>query len=212
VARQGLTDAYAVFMSAPLLVALLSRVVLKEQISPLRWLSILIGLVGVIIAIKPTGAELISAAGLAALATALFYAINVLSIRSLHPDDPAEAVVFWNIFGMAIIASVFALPNWVSVQPQDWLLIALVGATGALAQHLLTLAFRMAPASVVAPFEYTALIWGALIDLTVFHHVPALHVLVGAAVVTAAGIGLVAEDRFKNNTHKAEPDATLPLP
>jgi drug/metabolite transporter (DMT)-like permease len=212
VGRQGLTDAYAVFMSAPLLVALLSRLIFKEQISRLRWLCISVGLLGVLLALNPQGTQLFTAAGVAALGTAFFYAINVLSIRAIHPNDSGEAVVFWNIMGMAVMSTLIAIYDWQPVRVEDIPLILLVGTTGAVAQHFLTLAFRMAPASVVAPFEYTALLWGPLIDLTIFHHVPALMVLLGALVVTLAGIGLVIEDRLKPTVHPVEVDASSPLP
>jgi drug/metabolite transporter (DMT)-like permease len=212
VGRQGLTDAYAVFMSAPLLVAALSIVVLKENISVRRWISILVGLIGVLLALKPGGEQLISIAGLAALATAIFYSVNVLSIRALHPDDPAEAVVFWNIMGMAVMATIIAGPHWVPVRLDDALLIALVGTTGAVAQHFLTLAFRMAPASVIAPFEYTALLWGALIDLTIFKQSPSLQVLIGAVVVTAAGLGVMTENPSLPTARPEESEASQPLP
>jgi len=212
VGRQGLTDAYAVFMSAPLLVALLSIIVLKEKISLRRWLSIVAGLIGVLLALNPGGSELISSAGLAALATAFFYSINVLSIRALHPDDPAEAVVFWNIMGMAVMASLLAMPQWTAVRVEDAGLIGLVGTTGALAQHFLTVAFRMAPASVIAPFEYTALVWGALIDLIIFNHVPTLQVLIGAMVVTLAGLAVMTERRHLPTERPQESDASQPLP
>ena len=194
VSVQPLSDSYAVFMSAPLMVAALSRVVLGERVPGRRWLAIALGLVGVIIALKPRGAGFVSPGGLAAAASAVCYALSVLSIRVLGRTDSNYAMVFWYVLVLALASAGLAAHGWQPVATAHWPLIAFIGATGALGQFLFTAAFRLAPPSAVAPFEYTALVWGLALDFGVFGIVPLPRVLVGGAVVIAAGVYLIWDE------------------
>jgi drug/metabolite transporter (DMT)-like permease len=194
VSVQPLSDSYAVFMSAPLMVAALSRVVLGERVPPRRWLVIAVGLAGVVIALKPRGAGLVSPGGLAAAASAVCYALSVLSIRVLGRTDSNYAMVFWYVLLLALAAAAIAAPGWQPVASSHWPLIAFIGATGAIGQFLFTAAFRLAPPSTVAPFEYTALVWGLALDYAVFGLTPLPRVLVGGAIVIAAGLYLIWDE------------------
>jgi len=202
VSVQPLTDSYAVFMSAPLMVAALSRVFLGERVPARRWLAISAGLAGVLIALKPRGAGLVSVGGLAAAASATCYALSVLLIRVLGRTDSNFAMVFWYVLALALVAGGIAAPGWQPVAAGHWPLIAFIGVTGAIGQFLFTAAFRLAPPSTVAPFEYTALIWGVGLDYAVFGHAPLPRVLLGGAIVIGAGIYVIWDE------HRA---ATEPL-
>lgn len=195
VAQQALSDVYAVFMSAPLMVAALSHVVLGERVPLRRWAAIGLGMVGVLIALKPSAAGFISLGGLAAAVSAACYALSALSIRVLGRTDSGHALVFWYMLLMTLGSGALAYPHWQPIAVQHWLLIAFVGATGAIAQHLITAAFRRAPPSTVAPFEYTALLWGLLLDYFVFAIVPVPRVLAGGATVIAGGLYLIWDER-----------------
>jgi drug/metabolite transporter (DMT)-like permease len=194
VSVQPLSDSYAVFMSAPLMVAALSRVVLGERVPGRRWFAIAVGLIGVVIALKPRGAGFVSAGGLAAAASAVCYALSVLSIRVLGRTDSNYAMVFWYVLVLALASAGLAAHGWQPVATGHYPLIAFIGATGALGQFLFTAAFRLAPPSTVAPFEYTALVWGLALDFGVFGLVPLPRVLVGGAVVVAAGVYLIWDE------------------
>jgi drug/metabolite transporter (DMT)-like permease len=194
VSVQPLSDSYAVFMSAPLMVAALSRVVLGERVPARRWLVILVGLAGVVIALKPRGAGFISAGGLAAAASAACYALSVLSIRVLGRTDSNYAMVLWYVLALAIASAGLAAPGWQPVATGHWPVIAFIGVTGAVGQFLFTAAFRLAPPSTVAPFEYTALVWGLALDYAVFGLVPLPRVLVGGTIVIAAGVFLIWDE------------------
>jgi drug/metabolite transporter (DMT)-like permease len=194
VSVQPLSDSYAVFMSAPLMVAALSRVVLGERVPPRRWLVIAVGLAGVVIALKPRGAGLVSPGGLAAAASAVCYALSVLSIRVLGRTDSNYAMVFWYVLLLALAAAAIAAPGWQPVASSHWPLIAFIGATGAIGQFLFTAARAGTPPSTVAPFEYTALVWGLALDYAVFGLTPLPRVLVGGAIVIAAGLYLIWDE------------------
>ena len=205
VSVQPLSDSYAVFMSAPLMVAALSRLVLGERVAPRRWVAICAGLAGVVIALKPRGAALVTSGGIAAAVSAVCYALSVLSIRVLGRTDSNYALVFWYMLLLSVAAAGFAAPAWQPVVAPHLAVIAFVGVTGAIGQFLITAAFRLAPPSTVAPFEYTALIWGLALDFAVFGLVPLPRVLVGGSVVIAAGLYLIFDE------HRAQRAAVLPV-
>ncbi len=194
VSVQPLSDSYAVFMSAPLMVAALSRVVLGERVPARRWAAIAVGLAGVVIALKPRGAGFVSSGGLAAAASAACYALSVLSIRVLGRTDSNYAMVFWYVLMLSVVAAGLAAPGWQPVAAGHWPVIAFIGITGALGQYLFTAAFRLASPTTVAPFEYTALIWGLALDFAVFGLVPLPRVLMGGAIVIAAGVFVIWDE------------------
>ncbi len=104
-------------------------------------------------------------------------------------------MVFWFTALLAFGAGLLALPGWVRIDADHVPLLVGVGVTGAMGQHFITEAFRRAPASVVAPFEYTALLWGALLDLVVWGVLPGAVTVAGGTIVIGAGLYLMARER-----------------
>lgn len=194
-ARASMADTYVVFMSAPLLVVLAASVMLGEKVDRQLWFAIIAGLAGVIVMLRPSVAGLVSFAGLATLLSALAYAIVVVLVRVLARTDSTASMVFWYLLMLSIGAGALAAPGWVPLRANDWPWIVAVGLTGWAGQHLITEAFRLAPASLVAPYEYTALVWAVGIDWVVWQVLPGLRMLVGAAIVVGAGLYLLNRER-----------------
>ncbi len=190
-----LGDAYSIFMSAPLIITALSVPMLGERVGWRRWLAVCIGLAGVFIILKPSGNHWISLGGLAALAASIGYAINVLTIRILSRSDSADATIFWPLAILAAVSGAIAAPSWVPLRPEHagWLLV--LGASGAIAQHLITYAFRRATPAVLAPLEYTALTWAMLFDYVIWSTSPSLRMLSGAAIIVASGLYIFQRER-----------------
>jgi drug/metabolite transporter (DMT)-like permease len=191
----SLANAYAVFLSAPLIVAALSVPVLGERSSARTWLAIVVGLAGVLIMLRPSAAGFASWGALAALIGAVAYALSALAVRALTRTESTASVVFWTIALMTVMSAVLAAPGWVGIAARHWPAIAAVGLVAAVGQHLLTHAFRLAPPSLVAPFEYSALLWGIAIDRLVWHVLPSARVLAGGSVVIASGLYLIWNER-----------------
>jgi drug/metabolite transporter (DMT)-like permease len=187
----SLADAYAIFLAAPLIVTALSVPLLGEHVGWRRWVAICVGLVGVITMLHPTASSLVSLGAVAALLAATGYAFNAIALRVITRTDTTASVVFWMIGIMSVLAFAFAAPRWVPIRNEDWTLLAAIGFFAAIAQHLLTEAFRNAAPSVVAPFEYTALLWGILIDRVVWGVFPTSRVYVGGGIVIASGLYLI---------------------
>jgi drug/metabolite transporter (DMT)-like permease len=196
VGQLSLANAYAIFMSAPLLITALSVPMLGERVGWRQWLAVLAGLIGVLIILKPSGTGLVTIGGLAALASAIGYALNAITIRILSRTDSSAATVFWSLMFLTIIGGLIASASWVPVRWEHWPLIVGLGITGALGQYFITEAFRLAPPPVVAPLEYTALAWGMMFDWLLWATAPGLRTLAGAFVIVASGIYVIHRERF----------------
>ena len=123
---------------------------------------------------------------LAAFVSAVSYAVSAISVRVLTKTDSNTSVVFWSMAIMTVISTLLALRDWESIRVEHIGWIAATGAVGALAVHMLTQAFRSAPASAIAPFEYTALLWGVGIDWLVWDTLPDSRVYLGGSIVIAS--------------------------
>lgn len=191
----SLAAVYSLYMGAPLLIAAIAAVWLGEKVDGARWLAIVIGFIGVLVILQPRADGLPWLAGLAAGISALCYALAAIIGRLLTRTDHSSAIVFSFLFIMTVIAAALALPGWVPIRSEDYLLIVAVGGFGAAGQHYITEAFRQAPASVVAPIEYTALLWGIVIDFFAWSVLPNVAMLGGASLVVAAGIYITWRER-----------------
>ena len=194
VRESSLATTYSIFMCAPLVVAALSAQMLGERVTRLQWAAIGVGLGGVLLMLRPQGAQWISVGSVAAVVAALCYSLAVITLRVLARTDTTESMVFSFTFLLAIGAGLLSIPGWTPVQWAHWPLLAGVGLFGSLGQHFITEAFRNAPASVVTPFEYTALVWGVLLDLVVWGVLPGAVTLVGGAIVIGAGLYLIRHE------------------
>jgi len=196
VRESSLATTYSIFMFAPLLVAAISVPLLGERVAGAQWTAISVGLGGVLLMIAPRGdGGWVSFGALAALAAVVTYSLSAVTIRMLARTDTTESMVFWFSVLLSVGAGLLAIPGWAPLQSEHWPLFAGIGVTGALGQHFITEAFRRAPAAVVAPFEYTALLWGVALDLAIWRVLPGGTTLAGGAIVIGAGLYLLQRER-----------------
>ena len=190
-----LTTAYTIFFIAPLLITALSVPILGERVGPRRWTAIVVGFVGVLVVLRPTGEGIGSLAGLAVLLAAMGYAVSAITVRVLARTDSSQSIVVWLLASMAFGAGLLALPHWVPIQRADLWLIAGIGIAGALGQYTITEAFRQGEASLIAPLEYSALLWGLLLDFSLWGVLPDGITWIGAAVIVLSGLYLLRRER-----------------
>jgi drug/metabolite transporter (DMT)-like permease len=195
-ARMSMANTYAITLSAPLLVVPFAALFLREKPGVHVWAAIFVGLAGVLVILKPTAAGFAVLAGLAAFGAALCWAVVVVLVRVMAVTETTASMVFWFLMLAALGAGVLAAPGWIGIHSRDWTWIALMGLTGWGGQHLITEAFRLAPASTVAPFEYMSIVWGAGIDWIVWQTMPGARMFAGAAIVIAAGVYLMHRERL----------------
>jgi drug/metabolite transporter (DMT)-like permease len=190
-----LSEAYTIFFVAPLLVTALSVPLLGERVDAGRWAAILVGFFGVVLVWRPTGFGALSVAGLAAIASAAAYALSAIVVRVLGRTDSTLSMVWWFLACLTLGSGLLAAPGWVPVARADWPVLAVLAVTGAGGQYALTEAFRRGEASVVAPFEYTALGWGVALDALLWSKAPGLAMVGGAAIVIGVGLYLIRSER-----------------
>jgi drug/metabolite transporter (DMT)-like permease len=192
--RMPLSEVYAIFFVAPLLITALAVPVLGERVEWQRWLAIAVGLCGVLVVLRPGTSGIATLTGLAVMASALGYAASAITVRVLGRTDSTQSMVFWMTLMLACGGSALAWPEWLPLASSHYAPLALVAVTGALGQYAITEAFRSAEASVVAPLEYTALVWGLGLDWTFWRVVPDDSTLLGAAIVIASGLYLIRRE------------------
>lgn len=191
-----LAEAYSIFFVGPLAITALSGPLLGERVGRARWTAIAVGLLGVLVILRPTGSGMLSLGGVAVLAAALCYAVSAIAIRIAGRTDSSESQVFWLMTLVALGAGAWSAPTWVAVRPDDAWVLAGIAVTGFLGQLAVTEAFRRGEASAIAPFEYTALAWGLLIDWAMWRTLPDALVIVGAGIIVASGVYLLRHERI----------------
>ena len=205
-----LDETMSILFATPLLVAVFSIPFLGERIGPRRWAAIVVGFIGVLIITRPGLGHMHPAAFLTVAGTFCFALYNI-STRILSTTDSSGTTLFYsNLFGAVVMS--MAVP-FVWTWPNGWFQIAIMvimGACGAFGHYLLIAAHRLAPASILAPFIYTQLIWVSISGYLVFSDLPNHWTLIGAAIVIASGLYLLYRERKVRG--EAGPVATTELP
>jgi drug/metabolite transporter (DMT)-like permease len=187
----------SIFFVVPVIIALIAAPMLGEKMDAGRWVAIIAGFAGVLIIVRPGGADF-HPAMLLALVNAFLYALFNLMTRRLAAYDSPETIQYLPAVGAAILLTPFAIAGWES--PQGWLewtVACFMGVFGGLGHYLLALAHRYAPATVIAPFLYQQVLYMGLFGYLVFGDVPAPRVWIGAAIVIGSGLYLFARERAR---------------
>lgn len=184
--RIALSSGMAITMSVPIFAALLAIPLLGEKVGWHRWSAIVIGFIGVVIALDPQGT--IQEGSLYALAGTLCWAMVVILVKKLSATESPYTIVFYYMITGALIATCFLPWIWVTPTPRVWVLYLATGVVGAIGQICMTFAMKLAPASVAAPFEYTQIAWAVLFDMALWGVAPSTATLSGAAIVIATGL------------------------
>lgn len=187
-ARLPLSEAYLLAFLTPILVALMSWLFLKERLTGSRWAGIVLGFVGVAIALEP-GASNLNAGHVAALGSALLFALSLILLRKTRVEETDEALLSSLL---VILMPLALLAGWMHggldpVRPLDGASMAGAGILLLAGHGLLIRAFRIGEASVVAPFQYSQIIWGCLYGALLFAAPIEIHTLAGAAIIIVSG-------------------------
>ena len=180
---------------APILVTVMAAAFLREAVGWRRWTAVGIGLIGVVIIIRP-GNDFSWALALP-LAMAAMYSIYQVLTRAVHANaSPAISLFFTALVGAAA-ATVLVPFWWVWPTTTGWLLLVGSAAAGGLGHWLMILAFERAEASFVAPFAYTELIWATALGFVLFAQVPDQSTWAGAAIIVCSGLYIASRERLK---------------
>lgn len=186
--------ATTILFVTPFFVVALSGLVLGERVTLNRWIAVVVGFAGALIIIRP-GPAGVSVAALLALLSAATWGAAMVAMRNLaRTESTLSVILYFNLF-ICLLAGAMALPGWQPVSGRMTAIIAIIAAVQLCAQFFMMTAFRFASASVVAPVQYTQLLWSVLAGWLVFAVFPGPQVFVGAAVIVASGLYLILSER-----------------
>ncbi|WP_170468007.1 DMT family transporter [Ruegeria arenilitoris] len=190
----GLIDAMAVFICYPLLVAALSGPVLGEQVGWRRWAAIGVGCIGVLIILQP-GIGVFNPWAIVPLISALMFAVYGLLTRYASRRDSTATSFFWTGVSGAVAMTLVGMWFWEPMAQADWAWMAVLCVSGVLGHWLLIKCYEMAEASAVQPFAYFHLVWSAILGISIFGETLRPEVVIGAALVVAAGLFTLWRER-----------------
>nr|WP_299245706.1 DMT family transporter [uncultured Halomonas sp.] len=189
-----LAETTAIAFAAPLFIALLSVPLLGERVDPLPLIAAFVGFVGVLIVVRP-GAAGFQVGALVVVIAAICYALLMITARLYGGREHLWAMVFY-VTLVPLIVSALLLPLfWKPPQLVHWLGFISAGVLGVVAMSFITLAFKHAPASIAAPFDYTAMVWAVLLGWLIWGELPDTWVYVGTAVIIASGLLVAFHER-----------------
>ena len=226
-ASMKIAEVTAILYIAPLLITALAVVFLKERVGPRRWIAISIGLLGVLIIVRP-GSDSFQAAALLPLIAAFAYATLHILTRKIGAADKAVAMAFYIQLTFIIVCSLtgllfgdgrfagtgnpsidFLMRSWVWPPSTDVLIIAIAGLASAAGGYLISQAYRTAEASVIAPYEYAGLPLSVFWGLTIFSEFPDTIAWLGIALIVAAGLYAYSREK-KVETATPKPVQRVP--
>jgi drug/metabolite transporter (DMT)-like permease len=203
--RLPLADATAVSFASPLITVALAAVILKERVRAYRWTAVLVGFAGVIVMLVPhfdvghyaaAGAAAAATIGsLLALISAFCNAGTVIQTRRLTQSETTSSIVFYFSLVTALAGAVTLPFAWHTPTASELLMLVSMGIFGGIGHIFLTESYRFAAASVVVPFDYSAMLWALMLGYWMFGELPSALVYVGAGVVAGAGPFVIWRER-----------------
>ena len=199
----SLANAYTLVFGAPLFMTLFGRIFLGERVSHSRWVAVIGGFVGVLIVLSPASLGF-SLAAFVALLAAVVWAVTSLVARRLSQHEPSTRILFYYMAISTLATLPFAAASWTPIALGHVPLFLLTGLIGVAAHWLLAQAFRYGEVSLIAPFEYTGLVWAMALGYWLWGDVPSSGVLAGGALIIASGIYMVRHEGGSGRTEKEQ--------
>lgn len=195
----GLAELTTLYYAAPILITLLAVPILKEDVPPVRWVAVVIGFIGVMLATDLVSTGLtISWPVWLALQAAIFWAISTVLLRKTALSERTIVQMTLSNFLLAVFTGIPVLLYWTPVTLNQLALTSLTGVIAALGQFAMFEGMRRAPVSILAPFEYTSLVWAFLLGFAIWGDIPDDNIFLGAALIFAAGVTIIVGERWGN--------------
>lgn len=194
--QMKLVDAIAITFAAPIFITALSVPILKETVGWHRWLAIGVGFCGVLVMLRP-GMGVFQWAALIVLGSVVGYSLLMITTRAFKETESTAALMLYPQLGMSLTGVFLAPFFWVTPSLFDLGLFAFAGLFGSIGVMCVTHAFRLGPAAVISPFEYSALIWATLLGYFFWEELPDTITLMGAAIVISSGLYIIYRETVK---------------
>jgi drug/metabolite transporter (DMT)-like permease len=188
-----LADVVTYYLAGPIFVTALSAMVLGEHVGWRRWTAILVGFCGVLIALRPSS-QTVSWPALIALGGSLSFAVLMLITRSLRAT-PDIVLASSQFVGTFLLGAALAPIGWVTPTSGSLLLFFGAGCTSVAALFCVNRSLKLAPASVVVPYQYSMIVWAVIFGIVVFGDVPSPATILGAAIIIGAGLYIFLRER-----------------
>jgi drug/metabolite transporter (DMT)-like permease len=215
-ARLPLIEANAISFTSPLISVALAALILKERVRIYRWSAVTIGFVGVLVVLAPhfSGDELTVAMASAASVAGVIYAMagsitnagTMIQTRRLTESETTSSIVFYFSLICALAGLVTWPFGWITPSGTEFAALAAIGFLGGTGHILLTESYRYASASVVAPFDYTSMIWALLLGYAFFGETPTVMIVLGSAIIAGAGLFVIWREHHLAIARKREVD------
>lgn len=194
-----LTEATALQFTSPLFMTALSALVLSEKVGRHRWAAVFVGFIGVLIMARPLPGHMNVTGVSLGILSALGAAGAMVAIRQISDTERGPTIVFYFTLGGTVLGLVGSMFHWVTPDPQTLMLLVLAGLVGGVGQLFLTEALRQAPVGVIAPFDYTQLVWATGLGLVIWGELPHPLTIVGAVIVAGSGVYILHRElqRFR---------------
>jgi drug/metabolite transporter (DMT)-like permease len=190
-----LATAIALFFSFPIFLAVISVPLLGESVGIRRVLAIVVGFAGVLLITNPASG--LSTPALMMLGAALGWAFVASLTRILGETENTTTLLFYTLLGFAVLLAIPQYWLWRSIELEAYLMIFGIAFFGVIAQFAVTKAYAIASPSLIAPFEYTALIWSAILGYLVWNDIPDLYAIAGAFLIIASGIYIIHREAIQ---------------
>ena len=188
-----LADVMTFYMAGPIIVTAISGLLMGEKVGPYRWGAVIVGFVGVLIALAPTGATF-SAGSLIALTGSFLFAVSLVITRKQRDAHPLM-LVSSQFASSGLVAALVAPMAWVTPGIGDLSLLLLLGVGAAACFLMITKALALAPASLLAPFQYSVILWAAMFGWLIWHDVMTPRIILGNAILIASGLFVFYRER-----------------
>jgi drug/metabolite transporter (DMT)-like permease len=195
--RLALTEATAFTFAAPLFMTALSALMLREVVGRHRWGAVVVGFVGVLIMVRPEPGHMNLVGAAFALIAALGSALAMVQIRQIAVTEKGPTIVFYFTLAGTVLGLTVSLFDWVTPDRATLAVLILGGLVGGVGQLFLTEAIRVAPVGVVAPFDYSQLIWATILGFLIWGELPQAATLTGALVVAASGLYILHRELMR---------------
>ncbi|MFN4088169.1 MAG: DMT family transporter [Alphaproteobacteria bacterium] len=205
-----LADLTAINFTMPLFVTALSVPLLAERVGWRRWTAVAVGFGGVLLITRP-GGGMLDPMILIALFSAFGYAVAVICMRRLGSTESSATTTFYFTAAGAVVSGALLPFVWQTPSGVEWAVLIGIGVVSGGAQLMMTFGYRQAPAAIVAPFDYVALVWAALLGFVIWGDVPTVWVVSGAAIVIASGLYILRRET-KLARERARADAAASTP
>ncbi|MCW3473460.1 DMT family transporter [Limobrevibacterium gyesilva] len=189
-----LAQLLTLYFSAPIMTTLLAIPLLGERVTAARWISVILGFLGVLIASDPFGVRASLATALVLIAAA-FWGYAIILMRQIARRESSLLQMFYQNLCFLVVTGTLTAFSWVPPTTGELVLLLAVGVLGGLGQFSLFEGARFAPASVMGTVEYSSLLWAFVLGYVIWGDIPSLPVFAGAATILAAGIFLVVMER-----------------